>query len=261
MSGKPDGCVVPPDVYEWRACLFRSDLPSTRRWILCYLSLRADREPDADGDWSCFPTARRISDDTGVSKRTVLGHLDEAEDDGWVERESAGHVGQGWKRKKYNLTVPLRCACPGGGEVSSPRRGEGGEVVTEGGEADARRGEATSPRSGEGGEVSSPHTFQSVLPLIDLPAVPDGGRTPARENGEKTEYSDSAGREVRTGLTEGLSTNGDGTADDADDGPPPEKRDCPECGEETTWPEGPCPGCRSEELMARMADEDGEGGE
>lgn len=55
---------------------------------------------------SCFPSISTLVTDTGLSRRTVITHLQIAIEDGWLEDGTHGFTGQGWRRKEYRATIP-----------------------------------------------------------------------------------------------------------------------------------------------------------
>lgn len=165
-----------PFLFVWRNLLASEEgPPSTTRLVLLALSLRMD----TDGA-SCFPSVRSICVMTGLSNRAVIDHLDRAEREGWIRRESAGRGGQGWRRHRYTPLIPAHLE---GGEAGSPRSEEGGEphagkVVNEVHStssytsSETKRGESEED-AGRGGAGSEPRGWP---PLGDLPRR-NGGST------------------------------------------------------------------------------------
>lgn len=72
-------------LFTWRSAICDSELPSTSRHVALTLSLHMSERGD-----SCFPSVRRLADETGLSRRTVQRHLKELVEAGWL-------VQAGWK--------------------------------------------------------------------------------------------------------------------------------------------------------------------
>jgi hypothetical protein len=60
---------------------------------------------DADG-LSAWPSQKTIATRALVSRRSVVTHLEEAEQEGWVRRYDARPDGPGWRLCGYEATVP-----------------------------------------------------------------------------------------------------------------------------------------------------------
>ena len=86
--------------WQWRILHASKELHPTTRHILLTLAVRMN--PDGS---SCYPSARRLSEETGLSKQTILTRLDEAERDGWIRREQRGQ-GRGWRGWTYTPQFP-----------------------------------------------------------------------------------------------------------------------------------------------------------
>lgn len=129
--------------FAWMRAVRDSDLESTTKHVLLTLGTRMD--PNGG---NCYPSIRTLCADTSLSNKSVIRHLGEAEQEGWIERREAGRSGQGWRRNCYLPRTPK------GGERVTPRSPQGGE--------------ATTPPSGEGGEplsekvVNEVHTTSSI---------------------------------------------------------------------------------------------------
>lgn len=119
-----------PYIFRWRASLLApGGPPPLRRYVLLALSLHGDA---AGG--SCYPSGRRLAQDTGLSRPTIIKHLRAAVREGWIERYARGHGGRGWRRYGYRLTLPT-----GAGVVNEVYHA--GEVVTHVDHARARGGQ------------------------------------------------------------------------------------------------------------------------
>jgi len=57
---------------------------------------------------SCFPSTKRLSEETGLSERTVCTHLEIAEKEGWIQKMQQGLTGRAWKRHSYQALIPQK---------------------------------------------------------------------------------------------------------------------------------------------------------
>jgi hypothetical protein len=89
--------------WSWRHAIGKSGLPPITRLVLHTLGLKMD----ATGG-SCFPPISEVVELTGLDKKTVLKHLDIAEEHGWIEISQHGFRGQKWKRNEYIARWPGR---------------------------------------------------------------------------------------------------------------------------------------------------------
>jgi len=98
-------------------------------------------EMDATGG-SCYPPVSELVELTGLDKKTVLKHLEIAENNGWIEVSQHGFRGQKWKRNEYVARWPGRDLSgdaarmsddEGGGGVPPPFEEKVVEMVPEGG--------------------------------------------------------------------------------------------------------------------------------
>jgi hypothetical protein len=55
---------------------------------------------------SCFPSTRKLAEETGLSERTICTHLEIAENEGWIKKMQQGLTGQRWKRHSYQALIP-----------------------------------------------------------------------------------------------------------------------------------------------------------
>jgi len=60
---------------------------------------------NADGK-DCYPTTKRIAEETGLSERSVCTHLKKATETGWLFAFRKGDSGQAWSRHQYRPNVP-----------------------------------------------------------------------------------------------------------------------------------------------------------
>lgn len=129
--------------WSWRHAVGKSGLPPITRLVLHTLGLKMD----ATGG-SCYPPISELVDLTGLDKKTVLKHLEIAEESGWIVVTQHGFRGQKWKRNEYVARWPGRDLS---GNAASTEDNEGGgnppprsvakavEIVPEGGGNDDRK--------------------------------------------------------------------------------------------------------------------------
>ena len=115
-------------IFSWRHAVQRSDLGSTTKLVLLNLSLYMNEVGQG-----CYPSVERQVEDTGLSKKSVITHLDKAVEAGFIIKKKHGYSGQGWARNEYEASFP--------------------ENKT--GENDEKRGEPVTPPSQKGGEPRS----------------------------------------------------------------------------------------------------------
>ncbi|NLS02307.1 helix-turn-helix domain-containing protein [Rhizobium sp. P32RR-XVIII] len=107
--------------WSWRHAIAKSGLPATTRLVLHTLGLKMD----ATGG-SCYPPISEIVELSGLDKKTVLKHLEIAEEKGWIEVSQHGFRGQKWKRNEYVARWPGRDLI---GEAANTADEEGGGAV------------------------------------------------------------------------------------------------------------------------------------
>lgn len=126
------------DLFRWREALTSRHGPasSTQRHVLLTLSLHMNRTGG-----SCFPSTKTLARETGLSERTVVTHLGEAAEAGWIGRSNHGITGQGWRRYEYQAQVPVAVRAllvRERAERGSEPRTKGTEPYAEGAENDGR---------------------------------------------------------------------------------------------------------------------------
>lgn len=90
------------DRFEWERTFRECEqLASTTKVVLYALGTSMDRNGK-----NAHPSTRTLARWAGLSRRSVEEHLRIAAEAGWIERESAGVSGQGWKRLPYVPTIP-----------------------------------------------------------------------------------------------------------------------------------------------------------
>lgn len=87
--------------YSWRQAVLKSRLGSTTKHVLvtlgCYMN---------DMGESCFPSIELLMEDTSLSNRAIITHLDKAEKAGFIAIRKHGFAGQKWARNDYVATFP-----------------------------------------------------------------------------------------------------------------------------------------------------------
>ncbi|MBD3616659.1 MAG: helix-turn-helix domain-containing protein [Gracilimonas sp.] len=137
-----------PKVWDWRAYIIHyAPANPTYRHVLLTLSCFMD---SAGG--SCFPSIKKLSECTSLSKPSVIKYLNQAEEDGWIEKSVHGFSGQGWKRHEYTASIPEKVV-----KEINHVGGKGGKPHDEGGKPDNKGG-----KPDEGKVVKEVNTISSV---------------------------------------------------------------------------------------------------
>lgn len=151
MSFEPDHGAT-SRAWSWRHAVAKSGLQPITRLVLHTLGLKMD----ATGG-SCYPPISELVELTGLDKKTVLKHLELAEEAGWIAVSQHGFRGQKWKRNEYIARWPGRDL------VGSPAAGD-----DEGGGALPPPSQAR--QSGKGGGAVPPPSASKVVEM-----TPEGG--------------------------------------------------------------------------------------
>ena len=130
--------------FTWRSafCSAHGPKASTTRLVLLCLSLHMNEQGE-----SCFPSINRLAMESALSRKSVIDHLQIAEQEGWIDRmERPERNGQGWRRMQYSPKIPpgimAKIIAEKGGEPQLPPSEtgqEGGERGAEGGEPDGEK--------------------------------------------------------------------------------------------------------------------------
>lgn len=91
-------------LFSWRAAIASEYGPASpvTRHVLLTLGLHMSDKGD-----SCFPSIKLLCEETALSNRTVITHLQEAELAGWIKRsDRRKQDGQDWKGKEYRAAIP-----------------------------------------------------------------------------------------------------------------------------------------------------------
>lgn len=143
--------------WTWRHAIIKSDLPATTRHVLLTVSMHMNELGEG-----CYPTIEMLVKETGLSKRSVLTHLQAGIDAGWLVRLELGLRGRKWRRCEYRSRWPDR------GEAIVDDDPDDQPIGEEAKRADrdaprgdeARRADGETERRGEGG---SPHEDDDVV--------------------------------------------------------------------------------------------------
>lgn len=87
--------------FSWQHAVIKSDLAPGVRHVL--LTLACYMNP-AGG--SCFPSIERLASATGLSKRSVISHINAACEAGFLIRRKHGFQGQRWNHNEYEAAWP-----------------------------------------------------------------------------------------------------------------------------------------------------------
>lgn len=86
---------------SWRQAILKSNLAPVTRHVLLTLGCHMN-----DAGESCYPSIALLCEETGLSNRSVITHLQIACDLGWVISEKHGFKGQRWARNEYRISWP-----------------------------------------------------------------------------------------------------------------------------------------------------------
>lgn len=90
-------------LFTWRSAVSSPAGPPshTTRHVLLAMGLYMNEKGE-----SCFPSAAQLSDDTGLTERSVREHIRIAKESGWIEVSKHGFGGQKWARNDYKARIP-----------------------------------------------------------------------------------------------------------------------------------------------------------
>lgn len=83
-------------LFTWREAILQSDLPATTKHVLLTLACHMN-----DAGESCYPSIERLCNETSLSNRAVITHLQNAKELGWITVEKHGFAGQRWAAHEY----------------------------------------------------------------------------------------------------------------------------------------------------------------
>lgn len=194
-------CVSEPvDLFVWRNAIASKDGPRNPNARLVLLTLSLHMKSDGTGAW---PSQTLLAQRSGLSRRAVQTHLENAAKEGWLDRRAGARNGQGWRLTEYEAVVPYsvyealperpweadptwrRGAC---GAPPSSRRGANGsanvaQIETDVAQIEHERG-AKLLRAN-----SSSLTLQETLPKTEgaLARTPTVDKSTRRRTKKKTE--------------------------------------------------------------------------
>lgn len=90
-----------PAFFSWRKAILKSDLQPTTRHVLLTLACHMN-----DAGESCFPSIKLLCEETGLSNRAVITHLQKATEIGWIIVGKHGFAGQRWAAHEYRPAWP-----------------------------------------------------------------------------------------------------------------------------------------------------------
>ena len=102
-------------LFSWREAVLKSQLPAPAKHVLLTLSCYMN-----DLGESCFPSVETIARDTSMTKKTVIKHINTAQDWGFLQVGVHGFGGQRWRSHEYTVSVPE------GGVTATPAPEKGG---------------------------------------------------------------------------------------------------------------------------------------
>lgn len=88
-------------LFTWRSAIVDSDLSSTSKLVALVLSLHMSERGE-----SCFPSYPTLAKETGLTRRTVIVHVENLVRSGWLEKT----VGGGRRSNVYRAVVPQGCS-------------------------------------------------------------------------------------------------------------------------------------------------------
>ena len=119
-------------VFSWRDAIQKSSLEPTTRFVLLNLSIYMNEKGEG-----CYPSIETQAENTGLSPRAVITHLQKAADAQFLIITKHGLAGQKWKRNEYRAVYPndmltlrhqdVPVDAEGGEPRSLPLLPEGGE--------------------------------------------------------------------------------------------------------------------------------------
>lgn len=125
-------------IFSWVDAIKKSSLPPVTRHVLLNLSTYMNQ----DGE-SCYPSIDEQARSTGLSRRSVIGHLSYAITAGFLYKTTHQFKGQKWRRNEYCAGFPKACELIRAEDVAA----EGGErytprtvIIDEGGDRGAPEG-------------------------------------------------------------------------------------------------------------------------
>lgn len=91
-------------IWSWRQAVAKADIPALTKLVLYTLANYMNEHGGG-----CYPSVETIKKDSGLSKQSVITHLDIAERHGFIKRKKHGFAGQKWARNEYLPAYPAAC--------------------------------------------------------------------------------------------------------------------------------------------------------
>lgn len=88
-------------VWSWRQAIAKAKLESSTKLVLFILANYMNEHGGG-----CYPTVETITEESGLSDRTVRTHLHKARDAGFIEVRKHGFSGQEWANNEYHARYP-----------------------------------------------------------------------------------------------------------------------------------------------------------
>lgn len=92
-----------PMLFRWREAVLSEHGPRDANTRLVLLAIAQHWQPEAERAW---PSVDRLVEMTGLSRPTVVKHLNGADEAGWIDRTRNVGEGRGWRRNEYRATIP-----------------------------------------------------------------------------------------------------------------------------------------------------------
>ena len=89
------------DYFTWRGAILKSNLPATTRHVLLTLGCHMN-----DVGESCYPSIDLLCQETGLSNRAVITHLQKANEFGWIQVGRHGFGDSRYWRNEYKISWP-----------------------------------------------------------------------------------------------------------------------------------------------------------
>ena len=128
-------------LFDWRSAVASTHGPEkpTTRFVLLTLALHMSVKGD-----SCFPSIDLLAEESGLSRRAVIEHLQIAEATGWLaKKDRSVRSGQGWRRVEYFGLIPTGIEqilrTPKSNVVQDGHQLKGGDRHAEGGARDRKK--------------------------------------------------------------------------------------------------------------------------
>jgi hypothetical protein len=87
--------------FTWRSAVMDSDLPSITRHILLTLSTYMNDHGDA-----VYPSLKTLENKTGLSRKTIIKHLNFANEKEFLVTSKKSYKGNTWKQNEYRMRFP-----------------------------------------------------------------------------------------------------------------------------------------------------------